>query len=131
MVTRLLAFLSTLCLALPSTAQTSSPPPPLTGTHVLLKRDGSPPIVGATTTTVIVPTAWPGVYASVNYVDHGTGPVPLEGEQKVIWGSGSLYYWQNDRGTQGRLTWPGGDEWLSEVLTGPNAGTVRRMVRQN
>lgn len=131
MVTRLFSFLIALCLVLPTTAQTASPPPPLIGTHVLLKRDGSPPIPGCTTTLVIVPTAVLGVLAGIVYTDDGTGPVPLEGEQKVLVGGGGLYNWQNARGTLGRMTWPGGDEWLSEVLTGPNAGTVRRVVRQN
>jgi len=130
MVTKLLSILPALVFALAASAQEETPPPPLAGRHLVLKEDGTPPLTGHTATMVIVPTAVPGVFVGAFYVDDGTGPRVVPGEGTAIVGNGSVFAWQNQRGTEGRIDWVG-DEWRSEVLTGPNAGTVRRLVPQS
>jgi len=114
----LLAFLL-LTTALFAQIPPSSPPSPLAGNYQVCDADGTPINNGAITTHI----------RAQNYPDVFVGTVKyngaeLPGEGTTFFMTGYIGYWENDNGTIGAITWTS-EGWRTEVLTGPNRGTVR------
>lgn len=126
-------FLSTLLaitFAATATAQSADADAGLDGTYTIQDANGNPVEPGHDWEITFVPVpGLSGVY--VSYVTRDDEVVP--GEQAVVVGiGGGFFIWENARGTTGVIaTSPDGDGDLdSEVLTGPNAGTLRHYDKQ-
>lgn len=141
---RFSALLASLLIAGPilSATDTAAPATPAVhsqspvGKYELLKEDGSPVVPGWKIVSIVTQPLWPvPIYVINDTIDKGdgNGPQPATGERSMLVpdpNTPGSYLWENERGTTGTLT-PESGGYESEVTSGPNTGTKRKMKRMS
>ena len=118
-------------LALPLVSQPAAPalaaPSGFAGTYDLTKTDGTPIFTGIEVTVTVVPAVFP-CYFGIVAIDEGNGPVAVD--IMTICPNGDGYDTKNSAGNTGTITPKGSGQYQTEMTSGPNSGTKRKMSKQ-